>query len=331
MDNPAQVHAERLAWRQQSWSSIEMRVECRMTVAADWDGPPVDFNAQVERYIETAAGQRLFDSQSLKDGVVKLRGVSYFDGRRGANVIHDEKHPDREQMIMVQRHFGSENSRGPSNRPIPFLYDWVDQIPLHEALATARVLGRSRVLDRDCDVFLFTGRGPHKTLLLVYHLDRATSVPLRVVYHLSEADRLQGRAHYDWTADTLEQGRDYAYVRRGTVLDYSRSKDPAHVYSTNVYEITSLILNRDYPEAIFHPAYHPGAIVFDSTTKKAAYRVPGESNVSVATPSTTGIVSTPPRAEVPRNWAFSIAPVFLGLGACLLLVAVILRRRRSAA
>jgi len=329
-------HAERLAWHQESWSSIELRGFRTETherpIAGQPDRPPA-FDGRQFFYVETAEGERFLDARALKSGEVKYRQTFYFDGKEGAEITWDPDAPLRQQrQIIVHRHFGREDRETHTQRPYPLRSYWMDREPLHEALPKAVPLGQAKVLERDCDRILFQNTGHTGEWEQIYDLDAETSTPLRVAVYRNEADRLADRLLMDWTALELGQVQGYPLALKSHLRAYT-AEGGKHSW-TQTYEVESAAFNKEYPASTFRPEIQPGALVHDQVRGKAV-RMPGENQAERpaqrgADPSTTAAVADPIiRADPPRSWSFYTTTAGLGLGCAALMIGFLLWWRRG--
>jgi len=335
--NTAETHAEQLAWHQESWSSIELVVE-RVMIPSQYVeiDRPSQFQRTVIRYIETAGGQRLYDRRSFKGEEVVYRQTHYFDGRRGADVMWAEDDPEeRQQQIVIHRHFGREDREVLTQRPKPLLWYWVDRDPLHEVLTQARKLGQNKVLGRVCDLFLFSETGHTGTWEQVYYLDAVTSTPLKVVVYKTPEDRLSEQPIIVWTAEEIGKFQGYPIVTKAVQRDFS-AEGGKHSW-TREFVVESIAFNKEYPSSTFWPDFGAGAFVFDNV-KATAKRIPDgdqdevlEEADQAADTETTATTAVAPaiRADPPKSWSFYATSATLGLGCAAILVSLWLWWRRG--
>jgi len=190
MSNPARELAGRLSSDMETWGTIELRTHTtRLDFSRDPKGAPgvpVD-----EHYIETGAGQRLFEaSLPLEDGSMKTY-TEYADGNRFANAIYEEEGGGQKQkQVQIKSDFYGEAKIGGSARPYPLVFFYLQKEPLHQSLDKATHLGSDRHLDRDCERFLFTGvKWRYTKVDMMFCLDRSTAVPLEVTTYRDAAAR----------------------------------------------------------------------------------------------------------------------------------------------
>lgn len=328
MRSQAEPHAERLAWQQDSWSSIELKVGQSLTLPSNWNGDPLDFNRIEDHYIETVLGQRALESEGSKSGVLKTRSAKYFDGRHGADIAYDNEEMARQAQVILHRHFGLENRLAQVDKPRPLFYYWVGREPLHEALAKARFQGESQVIGRDCDVFVFSNVGLTGHQDHVYHLDKVTSAPLKVEFYREAEDREAGRLLLVWTAKSLDTVQGYPIVRESIQQDYTGEGDTLDMIRE--YRVESIAFNKEFPKSTFSPELQPGAVVFDTITGRPAYQVPGAEGADDGPSHTHATpVANPVRAEPPVPWSTYAAPTSIALGLAILTTSLLLWWRRG--
>lgn len=323
--NPA-LHAERLAWQWQSWDSVEVRVRQRFVPPADSTDKPLVYDTIIDHYIETASGQRFLGSLCERSGRPVSRYAEFFDGKRGASLAYDRQDTEKQQQVIIHKHFGRENQLSRTDRPSPLLYYWVDRTPLHEALGNARFLGKQRVIGRDCDAFLFSRKGRSGQQDQIYCLDEETSLPLKVELYRAAQDRIAGQPFLVWTAKRLDKVQGYSTVREAVQQVYTGPNGKLSM--THEYTVDSIVFNKKFSTSNFWPELQPGVVVFDTITNKPVYPTPGAADTSAkARPTTTAMPVDSIRAEPPRPWTASVAPVFIALGTVILFVSLYLWRR----
>ena len=216
---------------------------------------------------------------------------------------------------------------------MPLLYHYVGREPLHEALPEAEHLGADRVAGRDCEIFRFAQVEWTSPQDLVYHLDKETSIPLKVESFRDRASFDAGKPLWVWTADKLERVDGHPVVRDSTQVDYAAGgAEPAF---TRTFRVESIAFDKDYPASTFWPVFQPGVGVLDVIAGKS-YREPGadpEAEVD-ASASRGGEAATttaqPLQAIPPGHWTSTLSTVSLGLGISVLVasLAVVWWRRR---
>src|ERR1017187_9447741 len=156
MSNPAESAAHKLAWEMGTWKSIEVRFKSggENKEPARKPDQPRTFQ-ETCHYIETAAGQRLFDSRLFTDLDNETAvHIDYKDGSKCATLVrYDKDGGTGQEQVTIQRAFGQEGI-GFNHRPEPLRFLYVGLKPLPEVLPQAQYLGEGRRLDRKCDRFL---------------------------------------------------------------------------------------------------------------------------------------------------------------------------------
>jgi hypothetical protein len=312
-----------------SWKAIEIHVRENMLVQRIPGLPIPPESANLYHYIETSDGRRFLDAATEHNGQTEGRSLDCSDGNRCASVSF-RKEGDQFQQVQVDitKHFRYERQFGWSVCPVPLKYFHIGLSPLYEALPKAQRTGEDTCLDRPCEVFLFaefkSGKTPQD---LVYHLDRATGVPLKVEAFKDKTARLDGKPSWVWQADSLDeiQGFHLPLSSSYKSFDYQNADDPVKIALET--KVESLSYNKPYLETQFWPTIQPGTVVFD-TIARTAKTVP-DPKAATASPSeplpTTGHIAAVP----PRDWGSYVPPVGLGLGVSVLIVGLLLWMRRS--
>ncbi|HEX8202983.1 MAG TPA: hypothetical protein VF590_21080 [Isosphaeraceae bacterium] len=333
MASPAEAAAQRLSWEMESWKSIEIRTHQDFTNHDVGRDPQMDAAARFEdHYIETATGQRLYESSARPAGGDARQSTYYSDGTRCADLVDFDVNGARQHQMTIKRSFGSEAQRNTSFRPEPLNHLYIGTTPLPKALPKATHLGSDRHLDRDCDTFLFPGDRPGAApAAIVYCLDRETSIPLEVRYFGDERSREDDRPYAIWRAESLDQVEGHRIPLKSEILHYAqdqRGGTPAtgqasHVSMTHKILVDELHFQRDYPAALFWPVVPPGTWVIDRIAQKDY--TTGLPRVSGPLPgSVRAGEGTPVRAEPPAGWTSTLSAVGLGLGLVLLIAGLML-------
>jgi hypothetical protein len=319
-DSPADRAAKKLAWDIESRRSIEIRVRTDISPPTNRNvGRPMDFNAYVDHYIDTASGQRFNERTNLKGETAVDRAEDYGDGSRFAHVQFVRTKLDVQQTVAINRQYFQEESIDRKNLPIPLLYEFVGRQPLHKALAKAEQLGETKVLGRTCDAFLFRNVRWIITHDQVFYLDRESAIPLKVVAYRDEATRLRDEPMWSWTAESLDEKGGHRFVGNSTQVGFGPEKKPTNMWKYHVEEIA---FDKTYPASMFWPTIQPEATVLDSFTKTIKS---SSTKTSAPAPSTPITKSAP--ALPPSNWLSYLPAVMLSGGLVILLVAIIVWRR----
>lgn len=335
METPNEIAAERLAWEMGAWNSIELRMRHDFTShKADPLDPPV-FDRVEEHYIETALGQRYYETLSIdsKSDQITFRLIRYGQEGRSVDVTYDRENTSKQYHALVKRAFANEDKSDRPEKPIPHVFYYVGRKPLYEVLPEAEYIGTDQVLGRDCEIFRISQVQWHTPQDLVYHLDKETSIPLKIESYRDEESRVERHPQWVWTADAIEQFDGHPVVVKSTQLDYTAPG--SELSFTRTFQVQSISFNKDYPESMFWPDLQPGITVFDTITGKT-YPAPGDprerqgdesaNRESVATTST----SSPLQALPPSHWTSAFSTLSLGLGISVLLASLTLiwwRRR----
>ena len=233
--------------------------------------------------------------------------------------MYEDGHLDRQKFVVIKRTYSQEDQGDKMNRPNPIDLLYVCREPLHVALSKAESLGSDRVLDRDCDVFLFRGlrwRAPQDH---VYHLDRATSIPLKVESFKDQAARDIRQPSWVWTAESLDQVQDHFITLKSREV----MSNPQFTWKL---QVESVAFNKDYPSSTFWPVLQPGVSVLDSISKKS-YRVPGGDRTNSDAKEQPSD-ARPVQAIPPQGYLSVVSTVSLGLGLAVFFVGISLWWRR---
>ena len=318
MANPAEMAAKRLAWELESWTSIEIRTHEDSVESFSTKHPIRFYNER--HYIETAAGQRMSEMRLGDAKGVKGLQVAFTDGQRAADVLQTDLGGWDHQQVSIKRAFGHEGTSGWADRPEPLLSFYVGTVPLPKALATAEYLGEDRLLGRDCDAFLLPHIQATRTLPdVVFLLDRATSIPLKMTVYTNAKLRAEDRPESIWTAESFDEVEGHHLALRSSSV--SPSFDPSRKFNVESHiEVKEIHYNREFPASTFWPKTRPNSVVYDQITGK--HTGPDPRTIVKKTGD------TPLRAEAGGGWAAAIPSVSLGLGLAVLVVGLVLWWRR---
>jgi hypothetical protein len=205
-----------------------------------------------------------------------------------------------------------------TERPVPLRYFYVGKVPLYEALTQARPLGPTQVLDRPCHRFLFEKvRWAMADQDLVYALDDDTGIPLSVTsYPVGQGQAPDAKSQWSWEARSLDTADGYPYVKNSvSIMPHDPTPRPITV--------DRIVFNQTYPATQFQIKPDPGVLIIDE--------IRGKDSVAPGTPrpvSSTTAAAQPIVVAQPRSWTEQATPIFLGLGAVLLLSGAVLAWRR---
>lgn len=322
MDSPNERMAERLARELDTRGSVEIKVLTRIINKRKDETRPALFDTTEEHYIETGAGQRYCDYiLRLGDRVVG-RSSHFADGSRFADVDYSDKDTSLQQKIEYRKSYWKEEAGQRREAPGPIRFLHVGREPLTKALKKAEYLGKGRVLDRDCEVFLFARVPWTVPQDQVYSLDAATGIPLKVEAFRDRAAREKNQPLWTWTAASLEKVDGRHVTTKASQTAFGASGAPEMIWEQSV---ESVAFNRDYPAAMFRPTPGPGVIVMD-TTKKTNTTAPGALK---APPTAKGETSSAPvQAVPPADWTSYASPAMLAVGVAILIGSGLLWWRR---
>jgi len=323
MSKPIELVIADLLRETGSWDSIDAHINITQTLfIAIGDNPPKTSVGE-EHYIETFRGQKFYRTTENQSGTEVVGLLGYSDGVRCASV--EFKRPpeqDQQHSITVTKTFMNEQLTGYVMRPDPLRWHFVGLIPLHEAIVKASQIGTDRVAGRGCDVFLFSAvPGQRGTQDLVYHLDRATSLPLKVEAFANQ-DRLKSaEPSWIWEAASLDevQGFHVALSSRYTSFVLTEAASPTKQL-TNEYKIDALKFNKSYDASTFWPLYDKGVSINDLIARKHYYNTPDKKAPPDVTAKTATAAGVPIVATEPPDYTPWIAGGGLMVGAILLLL-----------
>jgi hypothetical protein len=225
-----------------------------------------------------------------------------------------------------------EESGGYVMRPEPIRFHYVGLTPLYEAIPGAERIGRSRVADRDCNVFLFRAvPGARSSQDLVYHLDDQTSVPLKVEAFANEARRRADKPSWAWEALTLDEVQGFHVPfkskRRGYIVS---DESPSREKSITDYAIDSVRFNQSFPTSTFWPTPEEGVVINDLIEKTLYDDTPGKEAPTSEAPKAkaTAVVERPAASPAPTSGA-SYVGAGVGLATAVLAVAIFWKVRRG--
>jgi hypothetical protein len=275
-------------------------------------------------YIQTAKGQRYFDTLSSFPDGGKLHRAAYCDGTRCAEVSFNHDNSDKPDYIQISKQFLDDMRNNTLSIPFPLNSYYVGPKALIDALPAAEARADGEVIGRPCDVFVFKSVGPpDRKEDLVYYLDKQTSVPLKVSCYIKPEHLEMDRPLWSWEATTLNDQGDHHVAMaslwtRFVVKNASREVAPK-VNMTAAITVDEVELDRDIPVTSFWPAYGDEVRTIDLIHPRA---------VRAPAPRTAVSVTDPIRVEEPAGLPWAM------LGSAFLVVALIaaamgLRNKRS--
>ena len=321
-DKPLDAVIADLTHETAGWMSYSVRIALEQTLHAPV-GPNVagTVTRSREHYLTTRHGERKYGQYAeVGEGEVCVL-LGYDDTRRCASVRYQPPpNSTRQKSITITRTFLDEATTGFAAIPAPLPF-YVGLKPIREAIQTAEEVGPSQVTGRDCVRYYFakvSGRGG--TQDLVYHLDAATSYPLKVESFANRAGFAAGTPFSIWEADQFDEVRDYHSVTDSHFTTFAPTQSGGLTPQlVNKYHVESIHFDLAIPNDAFWPKSDPGVFVTDLITGKSQYSTPdGKAPVVSST-------ATDPNALPWTGWAFTGA-VTVGLA---LLVFGLLRLIRS--
>jgi hypothetical protein len=319
-ESPADLASRQLAWEIDARRSVEVRTVMDIIPSKPNPQQRQVYDALEDHYFETAAGLRRCDSRYLKSGAAVSRYAYYSDGSKAADVSYSEQDLERETTAVIKRQYRTEDRSERMERPEPLRFLYVGREPLHKALPKATCLGEDQNLNRQCDVFLFTKVSWEVPQDQIFHLDRATSIPLKVEAFKDEADRNAKKPLWVWTAQSLDKVDGHFVPLSSEMIAYSEDSQPAFKWR---FRVQSIAFDKVFPTAMFWPTLQPGVTVLDAIAGKTR-QVPGVKPAQPAKPATTQTMEALP----PSGWTTRISSVTLTLGTATLIGAGIYWWRR---
>lgn len=332
MPTPAEAASQRLSWEMDSWKSLDIHSDQKISDLVVSDPKKGSYQGHMlERYVETATGERLYENKVVADDGQETLDANYADGSRFADATFRGPHARKMEQVILKSSFADEGRSGTNRRPDPLRYLYVGQTPLPKALLSGGVvhLKSDRHLGRECDVFLIPQARwtAHTPLDLVYTLDRETGFPLKLSLYFTPEDREQDRAISTWSADSFDEIKGHHLPLRSTEVIYDRSPDgPPIKRAVRKLTITEADFDRDYPTSTFWPVIQPGVMVWDKVANKHWHQPNADGTPFVQAPAATR-VAQPIKATPPRDWSTPASYAGLTLGAAVLVVAFLLWRR----
>jgi hypothetical protein len=317
---PGQTHAERLAWELESRRSVELWARVELNPVKIDPQTPLKYDAIEDHYVETAMGERLCDARFLKSGVAVQRYGHFSDGSKCADLNYSEGNLERQVSAVIKRTYFTEDRSDRTERPEPLSVLYVGREPLQKALPKARYLGKDRVVNRGCDVFLFVRVRWEIPQDHVYFLDEATSIPLKVESYADETARTKKNPLWTWTAQSLDEVGHHFVPLKSKTISYGENAQPDFTW---VHTVVSIEFGKDFPASTFWPSLNPGVGVLDTIANKR-YVVPGVREEPSTGTSDGGDDRTAVRAAAPSDWTGTISACALGLGAATLILGGVL-------
>lgn len=318
---------QRLAWELETRKSVEIEVVTKIIKRRTGEKRPISFDSTDEHYIETAVGQRYCDDRLRLGDKVVGRSAHFGNGSRFANVTYYDQDTSLQKVVEYRRSYWKEETGSRKEIPGPIRFLYVGHEPLNKSLPKAEYLGKGKVIDRECEVFLFAKVPWLVPQDQVYSLDAATGIPLKVESFQDRSAREQNQPMWVWTAESLDKVKGHYVTMKASQISYGADHEPQLIWEQSV---ESVAFNRDYPATTFWPTPDPGVTLMDST-KGTITEAPGVKKAPPAAKSGTASTTTPAQAIPPSDWTSYTSPVMLGLGVAILIGAVLIWWRRRLA
>ena len=300
-------------------SSIRMEVTFEQFMAKNGSvGSKPDMT--IERtYIETSKGERSYEEIQILPGTDTTRTKYFSDGKKLSYVFYKPGDTSKVAAAGEERDFRREVKWGYYEAPEPFRYSRVGMTPLQDVLPNARKLGETEVIGRPCDQYFFEEvkipGGASQSL--VYTLDRATSVPLKVAAYRDARHLDNDRPTWVWEALSLDTINNHHFPLKSQYQEYLWSQaDQDHttqLHFKEFIEVKSIEYDASYPATMFWPK---AEIAESEAMEKAAL-------TSAPTPVTQ--VANPIRVD-PNGESWPMWPGLV-LSGVLLIAALIVRIR----
>jgi hypothetical protein len=331
MSTPIDQIVERLSWEMESWKTIEFRIHQEYHLDGTLPGQQAlklyDSYVLECRYVETSLGKRFLEEAiTTSDSDTPQVNTKYSDGKLAASLARrsGETHP----QLSITRFFEGEQV-GDTGRPYPLKAFYVGLQPLHKAIPRATLIGTDRCLGRECEKFVFRAV-PHRSTKwdLVYYLDTATSIPLKIKIYDSEALREADRPIVTWSALSFDEIEGHHFPARSELVAthiVNQSSLPSH---TVKYVTESVSFNHDYPASMFWPEITDKMAVINHVTGKITQ--PKVTKPTKAEAETAATQATPPiRADDRAGVSFGTVALWLGTALLAATILVWFRRRMS--
>jgi hypothetical protein len=314
-ESVAKEAAARLAWDVETRKSVDILVQTRIIPEKNDPAAPPAFDTVEDHFLISAAGQRMCESRHLLAGKLVNRYTYYDQLTKCADVSYHPDNLEKPQGVVIKRQFWMENLGDRKQLPVPLIFLYVGREPLQKALLTkARPVGEDEVIGRPCDVFLFQGVLWNVPQDHVYHLDRATAIPLRVESYVSQEARERKQPAWVWIARSLDEIDGHHVPLKSTWLTYA---DDGSLVMTHEEEVKSISFGKDFAESTFWPTLQPGVTVFDTIAKKR-YQVPGAKAATPTAPSPSPANSSLMEARRPADWVSVLRVASLAVGSVVL-------------
>jgi hypothetical protein len=319
---------------QLKWNG-DIRLEVRMELSAGMAKPfPGDSKVETKfKYAATGRGQRYFDERVTFEGGGNHR-AAYSDGKKNANVTFLQDNSEKQEYIQIGLDFMGETEIGFVQAPEPLRFYHVGLVPLPKALPKAQTMGNERVIGRDCGVFHFKSVGPARgKQSLVYHLDSATGIPLRVSA-FDNPDAMQAKTpNWVWEAQELSDADGHLFPIKSSRTSYLKLPTKSGGIEFELDRTCAIVVDKiefepKLSSTSFWPTLQPGVEVSDLIQNRR-YTVPDKAETQALQPQQTNqsIQTQPIRVGAPSGEGISSYTVGLVLSLVIFCIAGALWRK----
>ena len=307
--------------RETVWNSIGVKVSLKQVrYVAVGAAEPGTTTGNREEYTATLSGHRKYAQFATVEGQEVCVRLGYFDGERCASVqFQKPPHETELRSVTISQAFLNEATTKTAAIPaaLPFA---VGLTPIRVAITQAEPIGPSRVLDRDCDRYRFANIPGEAAMKqdLVYHLDAATSYPLKIEAFANHDRLVAGQPTTVWEVLKLDevQGRHVATDSKFTTFLETTGGQRLPML-TNFDHVDSIRFDAAIPAAAFWPTYKPGVLINDRITQKS-FKVGADAQATTRVPATPAEIAT---------WTYGAG---LAVGLTLFFIGLARRRRQAA-
>lgn len=309
-EKPLDAVVAELTHETASWGSISVIVALEQT-----SGGTV--TRAREGYMATRHGDRRY-ARYARSGDHETCVLQGYDETTRCALVRYRKPPqeNRQRSITISTSFVDEATTGFAAIPAPLPF-FVGLVPIRAAIRAAAVLGPSRVAGRDCTRYLCRAvPGNGGTQDLVYHLDAATSYPLKVESFAAGAQVEAGTPFSVWEAERLDETQGFHVATDSHYATFAPGEPAPQLL--NKYHVDLIRFNGAIPSSAFWPVADPGVYINNTITGKAAY--------NTATGKAPDAAGAAPTGGLP--WGAWAATGGITLGVALLFVGLTRQFRR---
>jgi hypothetical protein len=276
--------ASKLEWEMSSWASIELRVTETILQSRGELGRVDTRPGKIDyHYIETKLNQRFLDTSIGSPPEIRYQHFS--DGSTSSMVKFKTADPNAQEWVGIGgKSFGNEGRTVFTDRPRPFFYYFVGQVPLHDALRHGTLTGTTSIAGRTCySVVLKNVQYTKEPDQLEVTLDRETGIPLRVAY-----SHPPGKPEWIWQAETMERRGAWHFPTRSSYVSYLAG-NPNEIGTRRSYDATLLSFNDEQPSERFRPIPSEGVPIHGGPpTREADAQSPAPREATATVQPTTG-------------------------------------------